>query len=73
MDRRIKFTKEQKIVIAKRYLEEGIGCHSLARELAVTGRCRIDWNMQAAVRAGAMEYAVSSFWGNELLHAVPYL
>ena len=33
MDKRIKFTKEEKITIAKRYLEEISGSTSLAREV----------------------------------------
>ena len=33
MDKRIKFTKEEKIAIAKRYLDGNIGCASLAREV----------------------------------------
>ena len=32
MDKRSRFTKEEKIAIAKRYLEGEIGCNSLARE-----------------------------------------
>ncbi len=33
MDKRSKFTKEEKIAIVKRYLEESISITSLAREV----------------------------------------
>lgn len=39
MDKRIKFTKEEKIAIAKRYLEGNVGCYSLAREFGCNQSC----------------------------------
>lgn len=43
MDKRIKFTKEQKIAIVKRYLEDGIGSTSLAREVGCNRRRILKW------------------------------
>ena len=43
MDKRIKFTKEQKIAIVKRYLEGGIGCTSLAREVGCSHQQILKW------------------------------
>ena len=44
MDKRIKFTKEEKIAIAKRYLEGGIGCTSLAREVGCHENSVLKWS-----------------------------
>lgn len=43
MDKRIKFTKEQKIAIVKRYLEDGIGSTSLAREVGCNHQQILKW------------------------------
>ncbi len=43
MDKRIKFTKEEKISIVKRYLEGDIGCTSLAREVGCHKQKILDW------------------------------
>ena len=43
MDKRIKFTKEQKIEAVKRYLNEGIGCTSLAREVGCNKQQILNW------------------------------
>ncbi len=43
MDKRIKFTKEEKIAIAKRYLEGNIGCNSLAREVGCNRNTILKW------------------------------
>ena len=44
MDKRIKFTKEQKIAIVKRYLEDGIGSTSLAREVGCHVNTILKWS-----------------------------
>ena len=44
MDRRKKFTKEEKIKIVKRYLEGGIGCTSLAREVGCDENTILFWS-----------------------------
>ncbi len=43
MDKRIKFTKEEKIAVAKRYLEGGIGSNSLAREVGCNKQLILCW------------------------------
>ncbi len=43
MDKRIKFTKEQKIEAVKRYLNGGIGCTSLAREVGCHEQRLLSW------------------------------
>lgn len=43
MDRRSKFTREEKIAIVKRYLEGGIGCTSLAREIGCYKNTILRW------------------------------
>lgn len=43
MDKRIKFTKEEKLVIVKKYLEEGIGSCSLAREFGCNRKTVLRW------------------------------
>ena len=43
MDRRKKFTKEEKIKIVKRYLAGEIGCTSLAREVGCNGNSILRW------------------------------
>ena len=43
MDKRSKFTKEEKIAIAKRYLNGGIGCTSLAREVGCHEKQILRW------------------------------
>ena len=44
MDKRIKFTKEQKMAIVKRYLEGGIGSTSLAREVGCHKNTILKWS-----------------------------
>lgn len=43
MDKRIKFTKEVKIAAVKRYIEDCIGCTSLAREVGCNERQILRW------------------------------
>lgn len=43
MDKRIKFTKEEKIAIVKRYLDGNIGCTSLAREVGCNKNTILKW------------------------------
>ena len=43
MDKRIKFTKEQKIEAVKRYLNGGIGCTSLARGVGCHEQRLLSW------------------------------
>ena len=44
MDKRIKFTKEEKIAIVKRYLEGNVGSYSLAREFGCNQSSILKWS-----------------------------